>query len=158
MRMHSRVIGGVLAATLLTQLAACGTLFFPDRRGQIEGKVDPLVVGLDAIGILFYVIPGLIAFGAGLLLSSLIPASRVEQRAAEGLKEQAAPLVDEAKQAAQQLREDLEPAAREAAGSVKESAAEAASHLKEQGTDTAQGLKAESQDAARQVKDTAKDA
>ena len=101
---------------------------------------------------------GLIAFGAGLLLSSLIPASRVEQRAAEGLKEQAAPLVDEAKQAAQQLREDLEPAAREAAGSVKESAAEAASHLKEQGTDTAQDLKAESQDAARQVKDTAKDA
>jgi len=63
MRMHSRVIGGVLAATLLTQLAACGTLFFPDRRGQIEGKVDPVVVGLDAIGILFYVIPGLIAFG-----------------------------------------------------------------------------------------------
>ncbi|WP_137975002.1 polyribonucleotide nucleotidyltransferase [Pseudomonas sp. F(2018)] len=63
MRMHSRVIGGVLAATLLTQLSACGTLFFPDRRGQIEGQVDPIVVGLDAIGILFYVIPGLIAFG-----------------------------------------------------------------------------------------------
>jgi hypothetical protein len=63
MRMHSRVIGGVLAATLLTQMAACGTLFFPDRRGQIEGKVDPVIVGLDAIGILFYVIPGLIAFG-----------------------------------------------------------------------------------------------
>ena len=63
MRMHSRVIGGVLAATLLTQLAACGTLFFPDRRGQIEGQVDPVVAGLNAIGILFYVIPGLIAFG-----------------------------------------------------------------------------------------------
>jgi len=63
MRMHSRVIGGVLAATLLTQVSACGTLFFPDRRGQIEGQVDPVVVGLDAIGILFYVIPGLIAFG-----------------------------------------------------------------------------------------------
>ena len=63
MRMHSRVIGGVLAASLLTQLAACGTLFFPDRRGQIEGQVDPLVAGLNAIGILFYVIPGLIAFG-----------------------------------------------------------------------------------------------
>ena len=63
MRMHSRVIGGVLAVSLLTQVSACGTLFFPDRRGQIEGQVDPLVVGLDAIGILFYVIPGLIAFG-----------------------------------------------------------------------------------------------
>ena len=44
---------------------------------------------------------GLIAFGAGLLLSSLIPASRVEQRAAEGLKEQAAPLVDETSLCAQ---------------------------------------------------------
>ncbi|MGV2834335.1 polyribonucleotide nucleotidyltransferase [Pseudomonas shirazensis] len=63
MRIHSRVIGGALVATLLTQLTACGTLFYPDRRGQIEGKVDPVIVALDAIGILFYVIPGLIAFG-----------------------------------------------------------------------------------------------
>jgi len=63
MRTQSRVIGGVLAATLLTQLTACGTLFFPDRRGQIEGQIDPVVAALDAVGILFYVIPGLIAFG-----------------------------------------------------------------------------------------------
>ncbi|WP_411562535.1 polyribonucleotide nucleotidyltransferase [Pseudomonas shirazensis] len=63
MRIHSRIIGGALVATLLTQLTACGTLFYPDRRGQIEGKVDPVIVALDAIGILFYVIPGLIAFG-----------------------------------------------------------------------------------------------
>lgn len=63
MRIPSRVIGSVLIATLLTQLTACGTLFYPDRRGQIEGKIDPVVAALDAIGILFYVIPGLIAFG-----------------------------------------------------------------------------------------------
>ncbi|MDF0731455.1 polyribonucleotide nucleotidyltransferase [Pseudomonas entomophila] len=63
MRIHSRVLGGALIAALLTQLTACGTLFYPDRRGQIEGKVDPVIVALDAIGILFYVIPGLIAFG-----------------------------------------------------------------------------------------------
>lgn len=63
MRMHTRVIGGVLAVTLLTQLTACGTLFFPDRRGQIEGRIDPVVAALNAVGILFYVIPGLIAFG-----------------------------------------------------------------------------------------------
>ncbi|MBC3421099.1 MULTISPECIES: polyribonucleotide nucleotidyltransferase [unclassified Pseudomonas] len=63
MRIHSRVIGGALIAALLTQLTACGTLFYPDRRGQIEGKIDPVVAAMDAIGILFYVIPGLIAFG-----------------------------------------------------------------------------------------------
>lgn len=63
MRTHSRVIGGVLALSLLTQLSACGTLFYPDRRGQIDGKIDPAVAAMDAIGILFFVIPGLIAFG-----------------------------------------------------------------------------------------------
>ncbi|MFJ3312956.1 DUF3618 domain-containing protein [Micrococcus endophyticus] len=100
---------------------------------------------------------GLIAFGAGLLASSLIPASRVEQRAAEGLKEQAAPLVDEAKQVAQQLREDIEPAAREAAEHVKDSASEAVDQVKADGADKAQDLKSESKDAAQQVKGAAQD-
>ena len=59
----TRIIGSVVALSLVTQLTACGTLFFPDRRGQIEGRIDPLVAGLNAVGILFYVIPGLIAFG-----------------------------------------------------------------------------------------------
>ena len=63
MRIPFRVIGGVLVASLLTQVTACGSIFFPDRRGQIEGKLDPVVVALDAVGLLFYVIPGLIAFG-----------------------------------------------------------------------------------------------
>ena len=63
MRTQTRVIGGLIVAALLTQLTACGTLFFPDRRGQIEGRIDPMVAGLNAIGILFYVLPGLIAFG-----------------------------------------------------------------------------------------------
>lgn len=63
MRMRSRLIGGALTVTLLAQLSACGTLFYPDRRGQIEGRIDPVVASLNAIGVLFYVIPGLIAFG-----------------------------------------------------------------------------------------------
>jgi hypothetical protein len=56
MRTRSRVIGGMLAVSLFTQLAACGTLFYPDRRGQIDGRIDPAIA-------VFYVIPGLIAFG-----------------------------------------------------------------------------------------------
>jgi hypothetical protein len=63
MRTPTRVIGGLLVAALFTQLTACGTLFYPERRGQIEGRIDPAVAGLNAIGILFYVLPGLIAFG-----------------------------------------------------------------------------------------------
>src|SRR5690606_8333368 len=60
MRTRSRVIGGVLAVSLFTQLAACGTLFYPDRRGQIDGKIDPAIAALNAVGLLFYIIPGLI--------------------------------------------------------------------------------------------------
>ncbi|MBP8184483.1 MAG: polyribonucleotide nucleotidyltransferase [Pseudomonas sp.] len=62
MRLPFRLIAGILAASLLSQVAACGTLFYPDRRGQIDGKIDPAVAAMNAIGILFYVIPGLIAF------------------------------------------------------------------------------------------------
>lgn len=63
MRTRSRVIGGVLAVSLFTQLAACGTLFYPDRRGQIDGRIDPAVAVLNAVGLIFYLLPGLIAFG-----------------------------------------------------------------------------------------------
>lgn len=62
MRIPSRFIGGVVVAALLTQITACGSIFYPDRRGQIDGKVDPAIAVLDAVGLLFYVIPGLIAF------------------------------------------------------------------------------------------------
>lgn len=63
MRIASRLIGAALVGTLLTQLTACGSIFYPDRRGQIDGKVDPAIAVLDAVGLLFYIIPGLIAFG-----------------------------------------------------------------------------------------------
>ena len=43
---------------------------------------------------------GLIAFGVGWLAASLIPASKVEQRAAEQAKDAAAPLLDEVKDVA----------------------------------------------------------
>ncbi len=63
MRTRSRVIGGVLAVSLFTQLTACGTLFYPDRRGQIDGKIDPAIAVANAVGLIFYLLPGLIAFG-----------------------------------------------------------------------------------------------
>jgi hypothetical protein len=63
MPMRTRLICGALAAAVLTQISACGTLFYPERRGQITGQIDPGIAILDAVGLLFYIIPGLIAFG-----------------------------------------------------------------------------------------------
>ncbi|SEI52442.1 hypothetical protein SAMN04244579_00978 [Azotobacter beijerinckii] len=62
MHTRTRILGGLLAVALTTQLGACGSLFFPDRRGQIDGQIDYLVAGLDAIGLLFFIIPGVVAF------------------------------------------------------------------------------------------------
>ncbi|SDR86329.1 hypothetical protein SAMN05216421_0468 [Halopseudomonas xinjiangensis] len=53
----------LLSAALVTQLSACGTIFYPERRGQLTGEIDPGVAILNGIGLLFYVVPGLIAFG-----------------------------------------------------------------------------------------------
>ncbi len=62
MRTSQRIVSGLLAATLLAQLSGCGTLFYPERRGQLKGQIDPAIAALNAVGILFFVVPGLIAF------------------------------------------------------------------------------------------------
>lgn len=63
MRTPPRLLCVALGGALLTQLAACGTLFYPERRGQIDGKLDPVVFAMDAVGLLLYIVPGLIALG-----------------------------------------------------------------------------------------------
>lgn len=88
MRISSRVIGGVVVAALLTQLSACGSIFFPDRRGQIDGKIDPMIAVLDAVGLLFYVIPGLIAFGVDFATGAIyFPPGKTAHIAPEKLRE-----------------------------------------------------------------------
>jgi hypothetical protein len=43
-------------------LASCGTILYPERRGQPVGRLDIGVVALDGIGLLLFLIPGVIAF------------------------------------------------------------------------------------------------
>ena len=57
---------------------------------------------------------GLIAFGAGLLVSSLLPASRVEQQAAEKIKDTAQPMVDGLTDTAKDMAENLKEPAQQA--------------------------------------------
>jgi hypothetical protein len=47
---------------LIAQLVGCGTLMYPERRGQKGGRIDVGVAVLDGIGLLFFIIPGLIAY------------------------------------------------------------------------------------------------
>jgi len=67
----TRIIGGLLSLTLVSQLAACGTIFYPERRGQISGRIDPAIAVMDAIGLLFYIIPGLLAFAVDFITGAI---------------------------------------------------------------------------------------
>ncbi|MCY1261309.1 hypothetical protein D9M68_190460 [compost metagenome] len=91
MRLATRVSCAVLSAALLAQLSACGTIFYPDRRGQIDGRIDPAIAVFDAIGLLFYVIPGLIAFGVDFATGAIyLPDDKVSV-APEKLKDAVGP-------------------------------------------------------------------
>ena len=52
----------VAMAGILLLDTSCGTLMYPERKGQISGRIDPGIAVLDGIGLLFFVVPGVIAF------------------------------------------------------------------------------------------------
>jgi hypothetical protein len=97
---------------------------------------------------------GLIAFGVGWLVSSLLPASEKErqlaQQAETAIRENKDALLEPAKQAAQEAGEQLKPAAQQAVESVKATATDAASTVAEEGKSAA----ADVQGKARKAKTT----
>ena len=56
-----RAVSLILIAVLLP-LGGCGYLIFNERVGQSGGNVDWGIFALDAVGLLFGIIPGVIAF------------------------------------------------------------------------------------------------
>jgi ElaB/YqjD/DUF883 family membrane-anchored ribosome-binding protein len=97
---------------------------------------------------------GLIAFGVGWLVSSLLPASEKEkqlaQQAETAIRENKDALLEPAKQAAQEIGDELKPAAQQAVESVKSTAQDAASTVAEEGKSAA----ADVQGKAKQAKTT----
>jgi gas vesicle protein len=96
---------------------------------------------------------GLIAFGVGWLVSSLIPASEREQQAAQQLREKVGEHGDEIRQKAgelvQEAREQLREPAQHAAESVKETARDAAQTVKEDGRSAARDVTGHARDTVR---------
>jgi hypothetical protein len=97
---------------------------------------------------------GLIAFGVGWLVSSLLPASEKErqlaQQAETAIRENKDALIEPAKQVAQEIGDELKPAAQQAVESVKATAQDAASTVTEEGKSAA----ADVQGQAKQAKTT----
>lgn len=57
-----RLLATGASAALIVPLAGCGTILYPERKGQIDGRIDPGVAVLNGIGLLFFLVPGVIAF------------------------------------------------------------------------------------------------
>ena len=90
---------------------------------------------------------GLIAFGAGLLVSSLLPASKVEQQAAEKVKDTAQPMVNDLTDTAKEVAGNLKEPAQQAIEEVKSTATDAAATVKDDATTAADDVKSQAQDS-----------
>jgi len=86
------VVATAFSALLVFELAGCGTIIYPERRGQASGKIDPAVVIMDGIGLLFWVIPGLVAFAVDFATGAIYSPSGRFSVAPEVLK----PAINEA--------------------------------------------------------------
>jgi gas vesicle protein len=93
---------------------------------------------------------GLIAFGAGWLVSSLLPASEKEAQAAQRMVEQAKehgqPVMEEAKSVGQDMGQNLKESAQQAAEEVKGTAQESTENVRQEGQSSAQHVQEDVRD------------
>lgn len=57
-----KLMAMMISTGLILNLTACGTILHPERKGQSSGRLDAGIVLLDAVGLLFFFVPGVIAF------------------------------------------------------------------------------------------------
>lgn len=99
---------------------------------------------------------GIIAFGGGLLVASLLPRSQAEQQMVAEISEHASGVIEPARQAlaesAEHLKEDMTSDVRDAADEVKQAASDAARTTAEQGRSSAQEVADHGRDAVHEVR------
>jgi hypothetical protein len=57
-----KMLSLALCAALGLQIAGCGTILYPERRGQTGGHVDTGVAVMDGLWCLVFIIPGVVGF------------------------------------------------------------------------------------------------
>ena len=56
------LLAGGSVTLLAASVSGCGTILHPERKGQVDGKIDPGIAILDGLGLLLFLVPGVIAF------------------------------------------------------------------------------------------------
>lgn len=102
---------------------------------------------------------GLVAFGVGWLVSSLLPPTEKERQLAHQVKDQAQPAVQavgqQAGQALSEVRDNLQQPVQEAVESVKQTAADAAGTVKDEARSAAGDVQNQAQDSTQQLRQQA---
>jgi hypothetical protein len=124
------------ARSAVSDRASAVTDAVTDAPGQLKTKTrgNPLAAGL-------------IAFGAGLLVSSLIPSSQKEQQAVSELQQNLEPMKEKAVDAAKEIAGNLQEPAQQAAESVKATATDAVANVKDEGAVAKDRVQGQAQDA-----------
>ena len=79
MQRHPRVklICAIVALMFCLQLASCGFVLYPERRGQTHGRIDPAIAVLDGVGLLLFLVPGIVAFAVDFATGTIyLPGSK----------------------------------------------------------------------------------
>jgi len=84
---------------------------------------------------------GVIAFGLGMLVSSLIPSTEKEREAVSTLQDNLGPVKEKASELARDVTDNLRQPAQEAAQSVKDTAQEGVQNVKQEGQSAATDVK-----------------
>ncbi|MBI5050993.1 MAG: hypothetical protein HZC11_09045 [Nitrospirae bacterium] len=99
----SLLIGSLLFGTI-----SCGTILYPERRGQPAGRIDVGVAVLDGIGLLFFLVPGVIAFAVDFATGAIyLPSGKGSSQTHTDELEQAAAFNVNGTQITQQVIESL---------------------------------------------------
>jgi uncharacterized protein YjbJ (UPF0337 family) len=125
-----------------------------DKVSGIGDQVSPDAMRQKAAG--NPLAAGLIAFGAGLLVASVLPESKTESEVVDHLQPQLEAAASDAAEAGQQVAQAAKSSASDAGQQLKETATDAAQEVKQQASGAVDEVKGHAQDAAQNVQDTAK--
>lgn len=59
---YKKLLAATAVTCMLSNIAGCGVLLYPERQGQKGGHIDVQVALLNGIGLVFFLVPGLVAF------------------------------------------------------------------------------------------------
>lgn len=70
----------VLGVFLVAPFSGCGTVFFNERQNkEHSSNLDPNILILDAIGLIFWIVPGLVAYGVDFATGAVYLPNGVEK-------------------------------------------------------------------------------